>query len=135
MDPNDIDVDVKNNLNQILYLADKLKYLDPMYTTREGEVSEMGDPGWLNDLRNMVEGRLYEQTQNQTEDTQQQSQQGKIGVYFSNKGLKFSPKKGYFSFLAKKCAKIAKKLFFLPNLNFCSTIESTAALNRNCSMF
>ena len=134
MDPNDIDVDVKNNLNQILYLADKLKYLDPMYTTREGEVSEMGDPGWLNDLRNMVEGRLYEQTQNQTEDTQQQSQQGKIDVYFSNKGLKFSRKKDFFHFQPKMC-KNCQKVIFLPNLNFCSTIESTVALNRNCSMF
>ena len=78
MDPSDIDADVKANLNHILYLADKLKYLDPMYTTREGEVSDMGDPGWLTDLRNMVEGKLYEQTQNQTQDNtqQQQSQQG-----------------------------------------------------------
>ena len=78
MDPSDIDADVKANLNHILYLADKLKYLDPMYTTREGEVSDMGDPGWLTDLRNMVDGKLYEQTQNQTQDNtqQQQSQQG-----------------------------------------------------------
>ena len=89
-----------------------------MYTTREGEVSEMGDPGWLNDLRNMVEGRLYEQTQNQTEDTQQQSQQGKIGVYFSNKGLKFSRKKRIFFISSQKCAKIAKKLFFYKTLTF-----------------
>ena len=78
MDPSDIDADVKANLNHILYLADKLKYLDPMYTTREGEVSDMGDPEWLTDLRNMVDGKLYEQTQDQMQDTQQeqQSQQG-----------------------------------------------------------
>jgi len=55
VDPNDIDEDVKANLSKILDLADKLKYLDPMYTTREGEVSDMGDPVWLTDLRNMVE--------------------------------------------------------------------------------
>ena len=44
-----------------------------MYTTREGEVSDMGDPVWLTDLRNMVENRLYEQTQNYTT---QENQQG-----------------------------------------------------------
>ena len=72
IDPNDIDEDVKTNLHKILYLADKLKYLDPMYTTREGEVSDMGDPFWLNDLRNMVEGRLHEQTQQQQLHEQEQ---------------------------------------------------------------
>ena len=74
IDPNEIDEDVKTNLHKILYLADKLKYLDPMYTTREGEVSDMGDPIWLNDLRNMVEGRLYEQTQHEQQHEQQQLQ-------------------------------------------------------------
>ena len=87
IDPNDIDEDVKTNLHKILYLADKLKYLDPMYTTREGEVSDMGDPFWLNDLRNMVEGRLHEQTQQQQlheqelkeqEQQLQQSQQSQV---------------------------------------------------------
>ena len=100
MDPSDIDADVKANLNHILYLADKLKYLDPMYTTREGEVSDMGDPGWLTDLRNMVEGKLYEQTQNQTQDNTQQQQQSQQGTYLdiSFSGIFFSKKKLDISF-------------------------------------
>jgi hypothetical protein len=48
-------MDSKEMAGQVLFLADKLKYLDPMYTTREGEVSDMGDPEWLNQYRACVD--------------------------------------------------------------------------------
>ena len=39
---------------QLLGLADRLKYLDPSYATRDGEVSEMADPEWLSYFRNVA---------------------------------------------------------------------------------
>ena len=41
-------------VNQVMNLAQQLKFLDPMYTTREGEASEMGDPQWITDFTNVV---------------------------------------------------------------------------------
>ena len=47
-------LDLVDFVTQVQNLADRLKYLDPMYTTREGEVSEMGDPAWLTSFRSTV---------------------------------------------------------------------------------
>ena len=58
-DPEVLDQEFKSNLNQIYNLADKLKFLDPMYTTREGEISEMGDPEWLTQFKKVVENMQY----------------------------------------------------------------------------
>ena len=59
-DPNAVDQEFKPYLNQIYNLADKLKFLDPMYTTREGEISEMGDPDWLTLFQKALENMQYD---------------------------------------------------------------------------
>lgn len=41
-------------VNQVLTLSDRLKYLDPSYTTRDGEISDMSDPDWLVAFKNAV---------------------------------------------------------------------------------
>ena len=39
---------------QLLVLCDRLKYLDPSYATRDGEVSEMTDPEWLEGFKSVA---------------------------------------------------------------------------------
>ena len=39
---------------QLLGLCDRLKYLDPSYATRDGEVNEMTDPEWLQGFRGVA---------------------------------------------------------------------------------
>ena len=92
-------------MDQVLNLCERLKFLDPMYTTREGEISDMGDPEWLMEFRNTVyicnnngyiggyqdqtEQQLQqqlspeEQTQQQVEYIQQQQQEYYSGEYLS----------------------------------------------------
>eukprot|EP00092_Neocalanus_flemingeri_P007473 GFUD01008070.1.p1 GENE.GFUD01008070.1~~GFUD01008070.1.p1 ORF type:complete len:2334 (+),score=842.22 GFUD01008070.1:46-7047(+) len=41
------------------YLAEKLKYLDPVYTTSVGEISEIADPDWLVRFREAVTSLQY----------------------------------------------------------------------------
>uniref|UniRef100_A0A0K2V1V9 Sec16 Sec23-binding domain-containing protein n=1 Tax=Lepeophtheirus salmonis TaxID=72036 RepID=A0A0K2V1V9_LEPSM len=53
-------LETKHFINQVLYLADRLKYLDPKYTTAEGEKSEIGDPEWLLKFREVVVGMQYQ---------------------------------------------------------------------------
>ena len=50
----DVGMDGPTMVNQVMNLAQQLKFLDPMYTTREGEASEMGDPQWITDFTNVV---------------------------------------------------------------------------------
>merc|ERR1719158_1279922 len=45
------------------YLAEKLKYLDPVYTTSVGEISEIADPDWLVKFREAVTTLQYGTTQ------------------------------------------------------------------------
>jgi len=45
------------------YLAEKLKYLDPVYTTSVGEISEIADPEWLVKFREAVTTLQYGNTQ------------------------------------------------------------------------
>lgn len=85
--PYQLEEDIRGVLHQVLYLADKLKFLDPMYTTREGEISEMGDPQWLLDLRSMVEqaaqGQYSPQHNQQSQETPWQGvdEQGRVYYY------------------------------------------------------
>jgi len=60
------------------YLAEKLKYLDPVYTTSVGEISEIADPDWLVKFREAATtlqyggtswGQAYEQDYSQYERT------------------------------------------------------------------
>ncbi len=62
---------------RVLDLADRLKFLDPMYTTREGERSEMGDPEWLTELRSAYHAGSFtgNYTYQATEFQQHQEQQ------------------------------------------------------------
>ena len=56
----------------VLTLSDRLKYLDPVYTTREGEISEMADPEWVGGLRNVLTGsyQSYDQSYYQEQTSQ-----------------------------------------------------------------
>ena len=57
---------------RVLELADRLKYLDPVYTTREGEIREMPDPEWLDALRSVLgQGVAYQEQQQQYEQQQE----------------------------------------------------------------
>merc|ERR1719232_2288173 len=49
-------VTVPNWVNNTLYLAEKLKYLDPVYTTSSGEIT---DPAWLGQLSTAVSTLQY----------------------------------------------------------------------------
>eukprot|EP00095_Tigriopus_kingsejongensis_P000182 snap_masked-scaffold487_size158652-processed-gene-0.14 protein:Tk00182 transcript:snap_masked-scaffold487_size158652-processed-gene-0.14-mRNA-1 annotation:"hypothetical protein Phum_PHUM296360" len=46
-------------LEQVLELSERLKYLDPMYTTNEGEIKDMGDPEWLTKLKALSTNYSY----------------------------------------------------------------------------
>lgn len=83
-DPYNLEQDISKVLRQILYLADKLKFLDPMYNVREGEISEMGDPEWLTEFRNMVEKSDMQQPQQQEQAPWQGvDEQGRVYYYDS----------------------------------------------------
>ena len=70
-----LDQDLRDQIPNIIYLADKLKYLDPMYTTQQGEISDMDDPAWLTILRTTIEsGSLPSQSMDQTNSTQDPQQ-------------------------------------------------------------
>ena len=68
-DPNSVDQEFKPYLSQIYNLADKLKFLDPMYTTREGEITEMGDPDWLTQFQKTVENMQYDHNSSESNNT------------------------------------------------------------------
>ncbi len=51
----DYDLEPADMARQILHLCERLKYLDPSYTTREGEMADMPDPEWLVQFRTVID--------------------------------------------------------------------------------
>ena len=74
-------------------IADKLKFLDPMYTTREGEMKDMGDPEWLIEFKSVLDQQLYSSSSmsqhmesSETSSLQQQPDQQQQQVYYDDQG-------------------------------------------------
>ena len=105
-DPEAVEHEVKSNLHQICNLADRLKYLDPMYTTREGEISEMGDPEWLIQFRKVTEN-IWSTGQPQTvESAWFQDEQGRYYYYDATTGSYHYPTEENESTQAENTGKI-----------------------------
>ena len=71
---------------QLLIFCDRLKYMDPSYATREGEVSEMTDPEWLEGFKNVAHtigyydyGYQYDDNYDQANYDPQQAAEGSNG--------------------------------------------------------
>ena len=45
-------------LRNVLMLSEQLKYIDPSYLLRDGEVTDMSDPEWLDEFRSYVENAM-----------------------------------------------------------------------------